>query len=101
MLQASFKNETLVLIFNDDSNEDLIITLHYKLENDDNFHKVDLRTTKCADDKANEYRVECIIPDAKTGKYTCKIQSKCDFGTSEMSNEKLVSKGSKVNTFLV
>ena len=96
-----FKNEKLVLIFDDDSDEDLIITLHYKHENDGNFQKVDLRTTKCAGDIANEYRVEYNIPDAKTGKYTCKIQSKCDFGMSEMSNEKSVSKGSKVNTFIV
>lgn len=99
MFQASFKNETLVLIFNDDSDEDLIITLYYKHENDGSFQKVDLRN-KCAGGKANEYQVEYIIPDVKTGKYTCKIQSKCDFGMSEMSNEKSVLKESKVNTFI-
>ena len=96
LLQALFKNEKLVLICKDNSNEELMFTLYYKHEDDDSFQEVNSKN-KQVDDKGDEYRVEYIIPDVKTGEYTCKIQSKCDFGRSEMSNEISVLKENQVN----
>ena len=90
--QASFKNEKLVLICKDDSDEELnTIILYYKHKNDDDFQEVAL-APKSADHKADEYRLEHFIPDAKTGEYICKVQSKCEFGLSEISTEEHVLK---------
>lgn len=88
LFQASFENKKLVLLWVDDSGETLFFTLLYKHENDRKFQTVSLKNKSKGDsDKADEYRGECIIPDPKAGKYTCKIQSKCNFGTNDMSNE--------------
>ena len=86
----------MVLIYEDGSNEDLTFTLYYKHEDDDNFQEVNSKS-KQVDDNADEYRVEYIMSDVKAGKYTCKFQSKCEFGRSEMSKEISVLKENKVN----
>lgn len=90
--QAFFEDEKLVLICECDSDEDLTFILYYKHENDESFQKVDLRKNVSVD----EYRVEHVIADAKTGNYICKIQSKCEFGTSEISTEKDALKENEV-----
>ena len=90
--QAFFEDEKLVLICECDSDEDLTFILYYKHENDDSFQKVDLRKNVSVD----EYRVEHVIADVKTGNYICKIQSKCEFGMSEISTEKDALKENEV-----
>ena len=89
----------MVLICKDDSNEDLNFTLYYKYKDDDNFQEINSKN-KFVGDKADEYRVEYIIPDVKTGEYTCKIQSKCEFGRSEMSDKVSVLKEDKVKNLI-
>ena len=90
----------MVLIYKDGSNEDLTFTLYYKHEDDDNFQEVNSKS-KQVDDNADEYRVEYIMSDVKAGKYTCKFQSKCEFGRSEMSNEISVLNKNTVNNLIV
>ena len=97
--QAFFENEVLVLICKFDSEKDLTITLYYKHENDDSFQKVDLRNNFVVD-KSDEYRVEHVIANAKTGNYICKIQSKCEYGMSEISTEQNALKENEVITLL-
>lgn len=86
----------MVLIYEDGSNEDLTFTLYYKHEDDDNFQEVNSKS-KQVDDNAVEY----IMSDVKAGKYTCKFQSKCEFGRSEMSNEISVLNKNTVNNLIV
>ena len=90
----------MVLIYEDGSNEDLTFTLYYKHEDDDNFQEVNSKK-KQVDDNSDEYRVEYIMSDVKAGKYTCKLQSKCEFGRSEMSNEIFFLKENKVSNLIV
>ena len=84
------------MIYEDGSNEDLTFTLYYKHEDDDNFQEVNSKS-KQVDDNAVEY----IMSDVKAGKYTCKFQSKCEFGRSEMSNEISVLNKNTVNNLIV
>ena len=86
----------MVLIYEDGSNEDLTFTLYYKHEDDDNFQEVNSKS-KQVDDNADEY----IMSDVKAGKYTCKFQSKCEFGRSEMSNEISALNKNTVNNLIV
>ena len=43
VIQTSFKNESLILKWKDDSNENLIFSLFYKHENDENWSDVILK----------------------------------------------------------
>ena len=90
----------MVLIYEDGSNEDLTFTLYYKHEDDDNFQEVNSKK-KQVDDNSDEYRVEYIMSDVKAGKCTCKLQSKCEFSRSEMSNEIFFLKENKVSNLIV
>ena len=54
----------------------------------------------CKNDNSSEYRVEYAVLNAKPGKYVCQIQSKCEFGVSEMSMETSVYKEEEVGLLL-
>lgn len=72
--------------------------MFYKHENDANFCDAVLKNV-CKNDNSPEYRAEYTIPKIQPGKYICQIQSKCDFGVSEMSREIFVNKNEEVNPF--
>lgn len=42
-------------------------------------------------------RTEYFLPNIKNGRYICHIQTKCEFGVSEMSNGITVWKENEVN----
>ena len=42
-------------------------------------------------------RTEYFLPNIKPGRYICHIQTKCEFGVSEMSNGITVWKENEVN----
>ena len=65
--------------------------MFYKHEKDENWQDVILRNV-CKNINSGEYRVEYSIPNVQPGKYICRIQSKCDFGISELSKEIFVSR---------
>ena len=95
--QASFKNDILILRWKDDSNENLKFILFYKQENDENWQDVVLnRVSK--NDNLREDRVEYTVPNTRPGRYTCQIQSACDSGVSEMSEEIFVLKEEEVTS---
>ena len=97
LFQASFKNESLILKWKDDSNENLIFILFYKHENHENWQDVVLKNV-CKNDISSEYRVEYTVPNAQAGRYICQIQSKCEYGVSEMSEEIFVYKEEEVSS---
>ena len=76
----------MILNWRDDSNDNLIFILFYKHENDENWRN-DVLKNICKNDDSNEYRVEYTVPNIQPGEYFCQIQSKCDFGMSELSRE--------------
>ena len=84
--QASFKNESFILKWKVDLNENLIFTLFYKHENDQNWSDVILKDVRL-DNDSSEYSVEYTFLNAHPGRYTCQIQPKCSFGVSEMSGK--------------
>ena len=49
-------------------------------------HTVDLNS-ECKNDNLFEHRIEYTIGNVKPGRYICRMQSKCYFGLSEMSDE--------------
>ena len=79
----------------DSSNENLTFSLIYKQDNDEHWKTVSLKNV-CKSSNSNEYRVEYTVSNAKPGRYTCQIQSKCDFGISQMSNERSAYKEEEV-----
>ena len=81
------------------SNENLTFVLRYKEDNDEYWKNVTLRNV-CKNDNSSEYRVEYAVLNAKPGKYVCQIQSKCEFGVSEMSMETSVYKEEEVGLLL-
>ena len=95
--QASFKNESLILKWKDDSNESLIFILFYKHEKNGNWRDVVLKNV-CKNDISSEYRVEYTVPNVQAGRYICQIQSTCEFGVSEMSEEIFVYKEEEVSS---
>ena len=97
--QVSFKNGSLILKWNIVSNENLIFNLFYKHENDENWRDVVLQNVH-KDDNSSEYRLEYSFPNARPGKYTCQIQSMCDFGISEKSVEIFAYKEEEVNSII-
>ena len=98
LFYASFKSENLILKLEDSPNENLSFILFYKHENDPNFRDAVLKNVYKNDNSA-EYRVEYTIPNVQPGKYICQIQSKCDFGVSEMSTETFVYKNEEVKPY--
>ena len=86
VIQTSFKNESLILKWKDDSNENLIFSLFYKHENDENWSDVILKHVPL-DNDSREYSIQYTFLNACPGRYACQIQSKCCFGVSEMSGK--------------
>ena len=70
----------------------------YRHENDKNGQTVVLNNA-FNNGSSVDYRVEYTIPIVKPGRYICQMQSKCDFGVSEMSNEISVWKNEEVSYF--
>ena len=97
LFQASFKNESLILKWQVDSKENLIFNLFYKHENEEIWRKVDLKNVS-KNDNLLEYRVECTLPNMRPGRYTCQIQSSCEYGASEMSEKKAFYKEEEVSS---
>ena len=95
--QASFKNESLILKWKDDSNENLILTLFYKHENDENWSDAILKDVRL-DNDSSEYSVEYTFLNARPGRYNCQIQSKCCFGVSGMSGKIFAYKEKEVTS---
>ena len=48
-------------------------------------------------DRSSEYKVEYTISNAQPGRYTCQIQSRCEFGISGKSEETFVYKEEEVS----
>ena len=74
--------------------------MFYKHENDGNWRDVVLKNV-CKNDISNEYRVEYNVPNAQAGRYVCQIQSTCEFGVSEMSEEIFVYKEEEVSSIFL
>ena len=85
----------MILQWKVNSNENLTFVLKYKQDNDEHWKNVTLRNV-CKNDNSCEYRVEYTVLNAKPGRYVCQIQSKCDFGVSDMSMETSVYKEDEV-----
>ena len=74
--------------------------MFYKHENDANWLDVVLKNV-CKNGNSSEYRVEYTITNARPGRYTCQIQSKCEFGVSEKSGEIFVYKKEEVSSVVL
>ena len=64
----------------------MTFVLRYKQDNDQHWKNDTLRNV-CKNNNLCEYRVEYTVLNAKPGRYVCQIQSKCEFGVSELSME--------------
>lgn len=70
----------------DTSGENPVFILLYRHESNKLSHTVDLNS-QCKNDNLFEYTVEYTIANIKPGRYICRMQSRCYFGLSEMSDE--------------
>ena len=52
-------------------------------------------------DRSSEYKVEYTISNAQPGRYTCQIQSRCEFGMSGKSEETSVYKEEEVRSVIL
>ena len=86
----------MILKWKDSSNENLIFKLFYRHENDEKWFDVVLKTV-CKNYKSSEHKVEYTIPNAQPGRYTCQIQSRCEFVMSGKSDETFVYKEEEVS----
>ena len=70
--------------------------MFYRHENDENWFHVVLKNV-CKNYKSSEHKVEYTIPNPQPGRYTCQIQSRCEFGISGKSEETFVYKEEEVS----
>ena len=95
-LQASFENDNLILEWKCFSGEESLFILSYRHENDEKCQTVSLNMD-WKNNNSFDNRTEYFLPNIKPGRYICHIQTKCEFGVSEMSNGITVWKENEVN----
>ena len=98
--QASFEKDSLISKWKESSNESLIFNLFQRHENEEKWFDVVLKNVY-KNDRSSEYKVEYTISNAQPGRYTCQIQSRCEFGMSGKSEETSVYKEEEVRSVIL